>query len=379
MKYSTAMALALMALAAPALAQEAIEPETLTVKETIDPGHNVFVMDQAWAGPSSVYVVGSDGLDMKGNMGPGTVGQMTLNAAGDTLFTSSVYLERYTYGEVTAVVHEWDVPTLTMKREIEVSNKMAQVESQPGLLTFVGGEGYLLAQNATPATSLSLVDLTAGAQIAEIPIPGCWLAIPAAEGMKFSTVCGDGTLKTFTFAADGTYSEPASSDKIFDVDDDALFTNPTRAGANLVFVSFTGNLYVVDDSGEVPVLVDKFSITEGTLGGWAPSGSELIAYHAPSDTAFVLMHSGKYDGSHKNAAEEIWAVNMTSKTVVGRGHAHHENGIAVTQTEAPIIFAASEEGALVKYDVTLGDEVTFEMAGEFEGLAGFPTLIKLDQ
>lgn len=379
MKYSTAMALALMALAAPAVAQEAIEPETLTVKETIDPGHNVFVMDQAWAGPSSVYVVGSDELTMKGNIGPGTVGQMALNAAGDTLFTSSVYMERYTFGDLTAVVQEWDVQTLKLKREIEVSNKMAQVESQPGLLTFVSGEDYLLAQNATPATSLSLVDLAAGEQIAEIPIPGCWLAIPAAEGMKFSTICGDGTLKSFTFEADGTYSEPASSEKIFDVDDDALFSNPTRVGANLVFVSFTGNLYVVDDSGEAPVLVDKFSITEGTLGGWAPSGSELIAYHAPSDTAFVLMHSGKYDGSHKNAAEEIWAVNMTSKTVVGRGHAHHENGLAVTQTEDPIIFAASEEGALVKYDVTLGDEVTFEVAGEFEGLAKFPTLIKLDQ
>lgn len=379
MKHSTAMALALMALAAPTYAADAIEPETLTVKETIDPGHNVFVMDQAWAGPSSVLVLGADDFAMKGNVGPGTVGQMALNKAGDTLFTSSVYLERYTYGPVTAVIHEWDVSTLKLKQEIEISNKMAQVESQPGLLSLVGDEGYLLAQNATPATSISVVDIAKGAQIAEIPIPGCWTATPATTGMKFTSICGDGTLKTYTFAADGTFSEPASSDTIFDVDADALFSNPARMGDKLVYVSFNGNLYVVDDSGAAPVLVETFSITDGSLGGWAPSGSELIAYHAPSDTAFVLMHSGKYNGSHKNPAEEIWAVNMTSKKVVGRGKAHHENGIAITQTEEPMLFATGEEGALNKYEITLGDEVSIKMGEEFEGLAKWPTIIALDQ
>lgn len=380
MQKSAVAIMALAAFAGQAMAQDAapIEPETLTVKETIDEGPNVFVMDQAWKGPSSINVLGAEDFAMKGNVGPGTTAQMVLAKDGKTLYTTSVYFERYTYGEVTNVFHTWDVDTLTVKSEFEFGNKMAHVESQPALLSLTADETYALVQNATPATSISVIDIAAGAQIAEIPTPGCWGAFPATSGMKFTTICGDGSFQSYTFEADGSFGDPAKSEKIFDVDDDALFTNGVRVGEMLVFVSYNGNLYVVDDSGEAPVLTETIALTEGVLGNWAPSGSELIAYNAPTNTAFVTMHSGAYDGSHKNGAEEIWAVDMAGKKVVGRSAANHENGLIVTQTEEPMLYGANEDGSVFLYAVSMGDEVSLEMTEEFD-ISGWPTIMELDR
>lgn len=382
MKKMTTALLAMTALATPAFAQDEtpapIEPEALTVKETIDEGPNLFVLDQAWKGPSSVNVLGAEDFAMKGNVGPGTTAQIALSADGKTLYSTSIYFERYTYGPVTAVFHEWDVDTLSVKREFEISNKMAHVESQPSLLVVSADGAYALAQNATPATSVSVIDIAAGAQIAEIPTPGCWGVFAATSGMKFTTVCGDGTLTSFTYDAEGGFSEPMKSDAIFDVDADALFTNGTRVGETLVFASYNGNLYVVDDAGEAPVLTETIALTDGVLGNWAPTGSEVIVYNAPADLAFVAMHSGAYDGSHKNPSEEIWVVDMSEKSVIGRSASHGENGLVVTQTETPMLYGANEEGEVYLYEVTVGDEVSLEMTQEFN-IAGWPTIMKADR
>ena len=373
MKPTLTLPLCLVALAGPALAQEFV-PETVGVMAHIPEGPNLFVLDQAWAGPSKVNVLGADDFAVKGNMGTRTVAQMLLAPGGATLYTASVYMERYTYGKSTVVVQEFDVPTLSVKREFEVNPKFAQVESQPALMSFAGDGAYILLQNATPATSVSVIDIAAGKEVAEVPTPGCWGAFPAMGKLAFTTVCGDGTLTTYTFAADGSYGDPVKSDKIFDVDDDAVFTNAARMGEQLVFVTFKGNLLFVDIAGEKPVLSETVSLVDGVLGSWAPSGSELIAYNAPTNTAFILMHSGAYEGSHKNPAEEIWAVNMETKTVVGRSAAHHENGLVVTQTETPVLYGANEEGAVIRYEVTMGEEVTLAEAGEAEPGSWLPIM-----
>ncbi|SDW31010.1 methylamine dehydrogenase heavy chain [Celeribacter indicus] len=381
MKRTAAAFLALSAICGQAFAQDEtapIEPETLTVKERIDEGPNLFVLDQKWAGPSSVNVLGAEDFAMKGNVGPGTTAQMVLSGDGRTLYTTSVYFARYTYGEVTNVFHSWDVDTLSIKGEFEFGNKMAHVEAQPALLSLTADEAYALAQNATPATSISVIDIAAGAQIAEIPTPGCWGAFPATSGMKFTTICGDGTFQSYSFDAEGGFGEPGKSEPIFDVDADALFTNGVRVGETLVYLSYGGTLYVVDDSGDVPVLSETIPLTGGVLGGWAPGGSEVIAYNAPTNTAFVLMHSASYDGSHKNGATEIWTVDMETKSVVGRSPANHENSLAVTQTEEPMLYGANEDGMVYLYTVETGEEVTLELSEEFD-IAGWPTVMELDR
>ncbi|WP_134679148.1 amine dehydrogenase large subunit [Paracoccus ravus] len=375
MKLTTALTMTLMALAGTAHAADEIQPETLTIEEKIAPGPNVLVMDFGMVGSSPVYVFGNEDLKLKGNIGTGSFGQMILSKDGKTLYTVSAYLERYVYGPIHAVVHEWDLQTMTAKREFEINDKFAHVESQTGTLTLGDGENFLLVQNATPATSVTVVDLAKGADIAEIPTPGCWTAIPAIEGRRFSTICGDGKFASFTYEADGTFSKPVKSEQIFDADKDPLFANPLRVGGKLVYLSFGGNFHVVDDSGEAAKLENTVSI-EG--GEWAPSGSEVMTYHAASNTIFVMMHKGPFDGSHKNPAEEIWAVDASTFKVKGRSAANGETGIMVTKGDAPDLYGVTHMGTLVKYAVALGDEVALTKAAEREGAAIFPALMQAD-
>lgn len=380
MKPSTALALVLTAASGQALAQDAeFEPQVLTEEERIPEGPNFLVLDQAWAGPSMINVLGADDFAMKGNIGVGTTGQMALSPDGQTLYTTSVYFERYSYGEVTAVLQEYDVPTLSMTREIEISNKLAQVESQPALLATIDDGAFVLAQNATPATSISVIDLEAGAQIAEIPTPGCWAAIPATEGRRFTTLCGDGTMSSFTFEPDGSFGEPAVSEVIFDPDDDALFTNPVRTPDGLVFASFKGNLYVVDDGGETPELVETVTVSGTQLGNWAPGGSEVIGYSAATDTAFLLMHEDAYEGSHKDPAEEIWAVDMESGEVAGRGAANEETGIVVDASDPPVLFTAGVGGGVYRYTTETGDEVAISEDGAMDHVGDFLTVMAVNR
>ncbi len=360
----------------PALAQEVdIQPETLTVKERISEGDHVYVLDIGISGPTSIYVLNADDLSLEGNFGAGNFGQMLMSPDGASVYTSSVYMRRYTSGEVEGVVAEWDSQTLQFKREIVVSNKLAQTLSQKGVINLSADGGHLVLQNATPATSVNIVDLAAGQELVEIPTPGCWTAYPTVQGTAFSTLCGDGTVVKYAYAADGSFADPARSEKIFDPDTNPLFANAVRVDGNLVYVSYGGALHVVDDSGEVPSLVRTVAFAEE---GWAPSGYNLMAYHAPSKTLFITMHADPFDGSHKLPAAEIWAIDMDSGAVVGRGAANGESNIAVGGGEVPMLFGIDHLGGVHRYDVTLGDAVTITGAASREGVALFPMMLATD-
>lgn len=368
--------LALLLASTPAFAQdftpETLTPETLTIEKTIKAGPNMVVLDMGMNGGSPLYVLSADDLTMKGNMGSGTAAQMVLAGDAKTLYTASTYYKRYTTGAIEAVITEWDLPTLTAKREIPISEKMAQVDSQPALFALVDAEKYLLVQNATPATSVSVVDLGSGKQIAEIPTPGCWTAMPSAAGAKFTALCGDGTLMSWSFKADGTVAEPLKSQKIFDADQDALFANPIRLASGLLaYVSFKGSFYLVDDSGETPVLT---ATTPFAVEGWAPSGSEVLAYHAASDTAYVMMHPKAKEGTHKNPAAEIWAFEMGSGKLLARSPAGGETGIIVSK-DGSTVFGATHDGGVNKYSVEAGK---LTKTASKEGFMIFPTIMAAD-
>lgn len=228
---------------------------------------------------------------------------------GSALYSLSAYLRRYTYGDVEAVVDEWDPVTLKARREFMVSHKYAQSLSQKGVVNITADGKYLTIQNATPAPSVNIVDLAQGADLVEIPTPGYWTAYPAAEGSAFTTRCGDGTIAKYSWADDGSFGEPAKSEKIFDAESDPLFADAMRIDGNLAYVSFGGSLYLVDDSGETPTLSAKVDFAED---GWAPSGYSLMGYNEPTKTLFVLLHSspgdrhGKPDG--RREVQGAWRI-----------------------------------------------------------------------
>jgi methylamine dehydrogenase heavy chain len=375
MKRLALIGCACLGLVPAARAQDPIEPETLTVELAISPGPNVFSVDQNWSGASRINVLSADDLSNKGNITPGLQVQAVLSGDGATLYTTSNYPERIVFGPTVTVLHEWDVATLSLKREIEIPAKSAMVETQLAMLSLVDDGKYVLVQNATPATSVTVVDLAAGAVLAEVPTPGCWGAIPVATGAAFLTLCGDGSMAVHRFAPDGAASAAFRLADAFDPDFDPLFTNPAQAGENLYFVSFNGNIVHVTFSDTAAEVAGAFPITEG-IEDWAPGGSEVIAYHAGTGVAFVLMHSGAADGSHKDAAEEIWAVDIAGQSVLYRSVANHERSITVTHSSPPVVFAASDDTSTVyRYEVDPDARSAAKLAGIAPGMGTFVALV----
>jgi len=143
----------------PAYAADDFVPEKFTVKQSIDPGPNAFLIDQNWYGVSQIGVMSSDGFVPKGNIVTGLNAQFVLSQDHKTAYTMSAYPKRIVTGPTDAVLQEFDVKTLTLKREISISPKMVLSSPQMNYLQLSADERYAFVQNATPATSVSVVDL----------------------------------------------------------------------------------------------------------------------------------------------------------------------------------------------------------------------------
>lgn len=333
------------------------EAETFTVKPHIDPGPNLFVNEASWEGASQIHVYGQDGLTYKGQVSLGLTSQFIPSADGKKLYAFSDYMERYTYGEIETVLQVFDVNTLSVDREIIIPNKAVKAIGMNQLIAASYDEKYLYIQNATPATSVTVVELDSGKIHAEIPVPGCYGIMPATEGYRFSSLCGGGEVKTFTL--DGEDYEVTSSEQIFDVDKDALYLHSQRRKTGeLIMTSFNGNLYLLDDSGEKVTLTRKIAVSKGIEGDWVPGGYGVTAYNAANDAVFMIMHSGAYEGSHKDPSEELWAYSLAEDRLIGRYPAPGLVAIDVSQGENPVVYGVNEE------------EETLDQYSSETGLAG---------
>ncbi len=339
---------------------KAFEPETFTVKPEIDSGPLVLVNEASWDGASRIHVYTQDGLDYQGLLSLGLTSQFIVSHDHSKVYTLSDYMERYTYGPIHSVVQTFDLKTLKPVAEVEVPNKAAKAIGMEHLIGISADEKYLYVQNATPGTSVTVVDLADMSVAKEIPTPGCYGIYPSVKGHRFTTLCGPGTLNAYNVEADDPGATP--SEQIFDVDEDPLYLHSVRtADGHLVFTSFNGNLYVVDDSGDKARLVKKLAVTDGVDGDWAPGGYGITAYNAANDMLFMIVHSDAYEGSHKDMSSEIWAYSMADEKLVSRSKAKHLVALATSQGEKPKLYGSNEEQSTVDvYTQAKGDGFKFE-------------------
>lgn len=350
--WSIALVAAATMAASGAPAQEPIPAEELKVETTLKPGPNVFVASSGWAGAGTINIFSATDLSYKGNFSNGMQGQVAVGGAGTVGYTTSAYPKRIMRGPVEAVLERFDVSTLKSTRDIVILPKFAQSVAGHGMLQVSADGGRVFVQNATPATSVSVVDVKSGKLTTEIPIPGCWTINLSEDGTRFSTLCGDGRILTVKVGADGKSVGQAYSDKIFDADKDPLFTHAQRVGGDLVFVSYSGVFYRISDTGDVAKLLSTYAFAEGIPGAWAPGGYEVMGYNAPSGVMFVAMHSGAKDGSHKNGSEEIWAVDLGKKSVLYRSVAKGLTHLTVSQDKMPVVFGTnSHDEGLYRFEV----------------------------
>lgn len=318
--------------------------------------YRFFVSDfsPAHMADNKLFVVNGTTMKIEAVLSSGSYfAQTALSPDHSEIYTASAYYSRLNRGDRQAYLVIYDAHTGKIKDEFPYPAKHAM--AVPYAPTLRGNpDGKLIyVQNASPATSISVVDRASGKMVVEVPTPGCYALYPAASANRVSTLCGDGTMLTLVFDEKGNLVRKTRSEKFFNVDDDALFVSATRHGDVYNFISFKGNVVPVDVSGETakPQAPWPLVTAQDKKRNWRPSGFQLSALHDASGTLYVQMHSNGREGSHKNPAEEIWVFDLASKKLVSKVKAEGSGGLAVSQGDHPRLFALNpEHRSIVAYD-----------------------------
>jgi len=322
-----------------------------------DNGHILYVVDGSVAHgvDGKVRVMDGDNFRILGQFSGGFFGDFLPAADGSTLFNATTFFSRGDHGTHTEVLEYYDLKTLMPTAEVVLPPKRAQSNGISALMAESAGGTYVLIQNATPATSVTVVDVKARKVLAELPNAGCYGIYPSPTmAGRFASLCGDGSVLTVDFAPDGHETARRRSAVLFDPDADALFLSAAQADMHrLIFISFLGHVHVIDVSGEVATQQVPWSLLAGVpdSAGWRPGGEQVIAYSASTGMLYVTMHPNGREGSHKDPAEEIWKVDLARHAVVARGKTDGAICVAVSREAKPLVFTESAtDGSLARYD-----------------------------
>jgi methylamine dehydrogenase heavy chain len=319
--------------------------ETLSVGRLPEPTpHRLYISDFSTNHivDGKLHVIDGDELKYLGLISTGYAGNAALSLDRKELYVATTYYTRLSRGERIDVVDIHDTQTLEHKGEIIIPTRRAQALPYKGLVRPSSDGRWLFVQNATPASSVTVVDLKARKFAAEISTPGCWIVIPSeTDGSRFSTLCGDGALQTIVVDDNGNAKSRARSARFFHPDEDPVFVHTDPIGDRHYFVSYKGLVYAADLSGETPQVDAPWSIASAAEArkGWRPGGYQLLAVHRKTGRLFVGVHAGGEEGSHKNPAREIWIFDIEKKKRIARLPGHNAIAIAVSQIDQPKLFA----------------------------------------
>jgi len=300
-----------------------------------------------------VYVIDGAGMRYLGMVGSGYAATSVLSPDRKTLYVATTYLSRLQRGTRTDVVEAYDTGDLTLRYEIEIPPKHAQSLPMKALSAVTPDGRFLLVQNSTPATSVTVVDLQQRRVASEPANPGCYGAIPwPSNARRFTTVCGDGTLATFDLDADGKAQEPAISKPFFDPDRDPVFMHYELLGDELVMVSYHGAVYTARLAGAAPELRAPWSFVDAAARKqrWAPGGYALFAIDPDTRRLYVGMHDRQAEGSHKTPAKELWVIDLEAKKRVARLPGDMALSMAMSRGTPRQLYLLNAENRLVRID-----------------------------
>lgn len=289
-----------------------------------------------------LLIIDGASLKLEGMLGTAYVAHTALSPDRSEIYVSTTYYARLNRGERFDQIDVYDAITLKLKAEIPLPGKRALALAYKGLIRSSANGRFIFVQNATPATSVSVVDRQAGKFVTEVPTPGCWaIYTPATVSDRFSSLCGDGTMLTVVLDEKGNAVGRKKSAPFFDPDDDALFISGEQSGDRFFFASFKGRVQPVDIGGDVALPAPAWPLVPATSkkSSWRPGGYQLMALHEKSGTLFVGMHRKGGEGSHKSPADEIWTFDLATGKRIARTPAPGTTTMAVTQGDAPRLMA----------------------------------------
>lgn len=322
-----------------------------------DNGHRLYLV--ALDFQEEVHVIDGDSMRILGKFNDGTFGSFNVSADRKTLYASATYFSRGDHGTTTDVVEMVDAATLNYTGEVVLPPKRAKSFAEAAYLQESAGASYLFVQNATPQSSVTIIDLALKQVLTELPTSGCFGIYPSpTKAARFASLCGDGAVVTVDFDAAGKETGRERSAVLFDPINDPLFISGVPAGDRMIFMSFLGTVHEIDFSGAKAVERVHWSVVDATAAkeGWRPGGFQPIAYNHPTGQLYVAMHPHGVEGSHYDAAEEIWKLDVAKRAALARVPSKGILYIAVSKDDHPILFAESEPSdankftRLVKFD-----------------------------
>lgn len=344
----------LAACATGAVAAGTLQPEQVTVRTMpAATPTRIFVADVAIGHiiDGRVSIVDAANGAFIGIVPTGLTGSFMVSPDRRELYVGATYMSRLTRGEKTDTFEIYDLETLKLKQEIVLPTKRAPSLPYRGMLTVSADGRFAYVQNATPATSVTVVDLGARKVASEVATPGCYAVYPASDGgRQFSTLCGDGTVLTVQLDEQGQSVSQKRSAKLFDPDADALFTHAELRDGRYHFVSYQGVVHRIDLDGEVAQLEERWSAVaaaEDRRAGWRPGGYAPIAVSRDGKRLFMGMHSGGKEGSHKTGAKQLWVFDLASRKRVARVAANHEVGWTTTTDAGRELVGVNPEKSLL--------------------------------
>ncbi len=322
------------------------------------------------------------------------------------VYLPETHYSRGSRGERTDVVTFYDARTLAPTGEVVVPPKRAINVLPSANAALSDDDRFLAVFNMTPATSLSIVDVEQRSFAGEIATPGCAL-VYAAGPRRFAMLCGHGALLLVTLDDAGRVVSKRRTESFFDPLDDPVTEKAVRWGDTWVFVSFEGEVHLVDFSGEEPVFETPWSLLGDAErdDSWRIGGPQHLAVHQPTGRLYSLMHRGGAD-THKQPGTEVWVHDLASHervqrielggpgiTFMGVPLAFGEDWlwpfdglygwlvdtltadlgigeIAVTQDERPLLVTAADySGSLAVYDALSGEFLRRVISGNFATVA----------
>jgi aralkylamine dehydrogenase heavy chain/methylamine dehydrogenase heavy chain len=268
------------------------------------------------------------------------------------LYILTTYYERVTRGNRVDVIEIWDANTLEFVKEIKIPPKRVQGLNYHVLFQNLSNN-FLLVQNATPAVSVSVVDINKEKFVEEITeTAGCWGVIPLLQRKNtFGTICGDGSFLLIELNEKGVVNSIIRSERFFDPNNDPVFITPVLTKDEIIFVSYRGNIYNIEYKNEKIIIKDRWSILDekDKEQKWAPGGYNLIDIDRDRNLLYILVHKDAAEGTHKYPGEEIWVVDMKNKSRVARVSANSSLSVKVSQSNKKLI--ALDGANLHIYDI----------------------------
>ncbi|HEY4881084.1 MAG TPA: amine dehydrogenase large subunit [Steroidobacteraceae bacterium] len=342
--------------AAEPLADEKISIEPLPSKSP----HWVYVVDEAFYNEIDARVRLFDGDSYRhlGQIDAGFSPGVIQSPDGGTTAVATTYFARGGHGERTDVVEFTDNATLAIAAEITLPPKRAMIEPTYFNLGYSADGRFLYVSYLTPAASFGVLDPAAKTVLGEIDTSGCVLVIPSGPN-RVSSLCDNGRLLTVTLDAQGHEASRALSAALFDPDADPIFVQGVPSTNGYAFLSFLGQVHEVDFSGAAPAIQPPWSlVSDAERGHWRPGGTQVGAIHRRLGRLYVPMHRGA-EGSHKQGGSEIWVFDLKTHQRLARWPMKPLKidaviAVQVSQDEAPLLFAASEQGSVEVFDALTG-------------------------